>query len=155
MCFCNTAIVFILQFGVWSNQSFLEDDTDYRGAQAACIWTSASIDEKQVWFWTYPKFCRKRFWLLVYMITSKLWSENPTKSWKFQNKSWKFSRNNVDRLLNFLPLWCCVEAEARSYAAAKVHHCVCHLRWDFCRVEILGEIMTWESEPTRESGWST
>jgi len=26
--FCDTTIVFILQFGVQSNQSFLEDDTD-------------------------------------------------------------------------------------------------------------------------------
>jgi hypothetical protein len=97
--FCNTTIVFILQLGVWSNQSFLKDNTDSRSScsmhpqQWISMWKANLTTE-------FSAFLFLTFGIYNYVEMSV---RKPNKSWNFQNKSWKFSRTNVDPFLNFPP----------------------------------------------------
>jgi hypothetical protein len=100
--FCNTTIVFILQLGVWSNQSYLEDNPDLRSScsmhpgQQIGRWKVSLILD-------FSKFLSEMSLTLGIYDYIEMMVRKPNKSWNFQNKSQKFSRNNVDPLLNFLP----------------------------------------------------
>jgi hypothetical protein len=84
--FCKTTIVFILQLGVWSNQSFLKDNSDSRCScsmhpqQRIGRWKANLTSEFSAFFLEiFLTFGMNNY---VEMSVRK-----PNKSWNFQNKS--------------------------------------------------------------------
>ncbi len=75
------------------------------GALAACI------PDQQIGRWKaslildFSKFLSETFLTFGIYDYIKMMVTKPNKRWNFNNKSQTFSRNNVDPLLNFLPLW--------------------------------------------------